>query len=117
MNSYTYVECDPTNRIDPSGMDSDSGGDFGGGGASTDYGSPKKPPCQVEPNAYTCSTKCAKVNEDGTGGGNCVGHVEGTGTGGTQAEACKAAKKDANDTAGLDGCRADHCKPCECKKK
>jgi hypothetical protein len=71
----------------------------------------------IEAESYTCTTKCAIEDKSP----KCTGWVTGEGTGKTQVEACKAAKKNANDNVGRllpdEGCKAEHCRTCDCKKK
>jgi RHS repeat-associated protein len=123
-NLYGYVDNSPVNYVDPSGekkvclplsaflticFEWPEPTPRPGPDSCKDL-----PDNRSRPLKTTCKTKCAKVNPDGTGGGKCTGHVSGSATAGTKDEACKAAKSNANSNAGAEGCRADHCKPCDC---
>jgi hypothetical protein len=71
----------------------------------------------VEPERYTCITKCAIEGQHA----DCTGWVIGEGTDKTEPDACKAAVHDANRRVGElhpgKECKAKHCRPCQCEKK
>jgi hypothetical protein len=77
-------------------------------------GGPSDP---IDAEAYACTTKCAIESESS----KCTGWVVGEGTDRTESDACKAAKADANRNVERllpgEGCKAKHCRPCDCQKR
>jgi hypothetical protein len=76
-----------------------------------------EPSDPIEAEKFICTTKCAIEGENQ----KCTGWVVGEGTDKTESDACKAAKADASKNVEAllpgEGCKAKHCRPCECKKK
>jgi len=83
------------------------------GGGDNLYGYPSDPVNQydLDGQAWKCKAKCALVGNDP----KCTGYVWGAGSGKTQSDAAKAAKKDASSQAPR-GCRTKHCDIKECSR-
>ncbi|WP_433729524.1 DNRLRE domain-containing protein [Actinoplanes sp. CA-051413] len=83
------------------------------GGGDNLYGYPADPVNQydLDGQAWKCKAKCALVGNDP----KCTGYVWGAGSGKTESDAKKAAKKDASSQAPR-GCRTKHCDIKECTK-
>jgi len=83
------------------------------GGGDNLYGYPADPVNQfdLDGQAWKCKAKCALVGNDA----KCTGYVWGAGSGKTESDAVKDAKKDASSQAPR-GCRTKHCRAVECTK-
>lgn len=83
------------------------------GGGDNLYGYPADPVNQydLDGQAWKCKAKCALVGNDP----KCTGYVWGAGSGKTESDAVKSAKKDASSQAPR-GCRTKHCRAVDCTK-
>ena len=70
-------------------------------------------PVELARRACSCTTTCYFESAGSGSTADCSGWASGSGTGGTENEACKAAKKDASNQAPR-GCKTKHCDPCTC---
>ena len=83
------------------------------GGGDNLYGYPADPVNQydLDGQAWKCKAKCALVGNDA----KCTGYVWGAGSGKTESDAVKSAKKDASSQAPR-GCRTKHCRAIDCTR-
>jgi hypothetical protein len=114
-NLYAYAGSDPVNHMDRGGLEfSGGGGEPGGGGASGTYSPPDSSPdpCGTDTSGkpWKCSASC---NLEGTEP-QCTGRVTGSGSGSSEADACRSAKREATQSAPR-GCYARHCQ-CDCSQ-
>src|SRR6266487_4232102 len=83
------------------------------GGGDNLYGYPADPVNQydLDGQAWKCKAKCALVGDVA----KCTGYVWGAGSGKTESDAVKSAKKDASSQAPR-GCRTKHCRAIDCTR-